>query len=93
MTGSEYIPSWTEIGASLKGSQGLSPTGNDWLSVSASKYGAYEAARTEVSTTIKVTEPLLLTMALSERGREQLASLRMEAARSGRRAFMSAVSG
>jgi len=46
-----------------------------------------------VSTTMRVTEPLSLTMALRERGREQFASRRTEAARSGRCAFMSAASG
>jgi len=46
-----------------------------------------------MSTTIRVTEPLLLTMALRERGREQFASQRTEAARSGRCAIMSAASG
>jgi len=83
------------VGASLRGSEGFSPTGKDWLSlvVMASKYGAYEAGGTEVSTTIRVTEPLSLMMALRERGREQLASLSTAGAQSGRWAFMSAASG
>ena len=83
------------MGASLKGSQGFLPTGKDKLSlvVRASKNGAYQAAGTEVSTTIKVTEPLSLMMALRELGREQLACLRTAAAKSGSWAFMSAASG
>jgi len=46
-----------------------------------------------VSTTIRITEPLLLMMAMQEWWREQLASQGTDAARSGRRAFMSAASG
>jgi len=48
---------------------------------------------TEVSTTTRVTDPLSLAMALSEWGRELLAWLRTEAARSGRCTLMSAASG
>jgi len=36
------MANWKSVGASLKGSQGLSPTGKDWLSFKerASKKGA-----------------------------------------------------
>lgn len=49
--------------------------------------------RTDMLTTIKVTEPLSLTIAFRGMGREQLAYLSTVAARSGRCAFMSAASG
>jgi len=46
-----------------------------------------------VSATMRVMEPLSLTVALRERGREQFASSSTEAPRSGRCAFMSGASG
>ena len=83
------------VGASRKGSQGLSPTGKDWLSwwVRASKKGEYEAAATEVSITVWETAPLSLTKTLKLTGRPELASLETEAARSGQRIWMRSRSG
>ena len=53
---------------------------------------AEDGAGSEVSTTIRVTEPLSLTMALRELEREQFVSRSIEAARSGRCTFMSMAS-
>ena len=70
-------------------------TGKAWLSldVRASKNGAYEEAGTEVSTMDKVTDPLLLIKDLKATGSWELASLKTEAAMSGRRIRIRASSG
>jgi len=78
------------LGARRKGSQGDSPTGNDQLSwlESASKYGAKAVAGVAGSVTRRVTEPRLLTLVVTARGRRPLASLRTRAAMSGKVAAM-----
>jgi len=79
------------VGASLKGSQGFVPTRNDSLSfvVRASKYWESGAAGTDMSTALRVKDPLSLTIALRDRRREKFASESTEAVRSGRCASMS----
>ena len=86
-----------EVDTSLQSGQGFSPIGKDWLSlVVSSMYAAYEAAGTDVTTTMRLTEPWSLTMASRkqgrEQGREQLASQSTEEARWGMSALMSAAS-
>jgi len=93
--GREWIASWSSLGARRQGRQGEFPTGKERLSgvVSASKYSAKAAARVVGSETWRVTEPLSLTLAVTERGRVQLASLRTRAAMLGKVAAMRRESG
>lgn len=83
-SGKEWIASWTLLGARRKGNQEESPTVNErlrWV-VRASKYRVKVAARIVVSEIRSVTDPLSLTLAVTARGRVQLAFLRTRVAMS-----------
>ena len=84
--GTECMASCTSLGAGLNCSQGALLTGYLALSlaVRGAKYGAYDAAEVKGARTRRVTAPLSLTLQVKERGREQLASRKTEAAMSGK---------
>ena len=78
------------VGPWVNVSQGLSPTGQDWLRlrVRASKYGAYDSARVLGLVPVREIAPGLLTLAMKPFGRRQLDSVRVAAAMSGKEAAM-----
>jgi len=90
-----WIASCTAVGARTRVHQGLSPTGNDWLSalVRESKKGAYEAAGVALSVTVREMEPRGLTVAEKPKGRRQFDSRRTRAAMAGKVAAMVRASG
>jgi len=94
-SGREWMASCASLGAWRKGNQGVSSTGNDLLSWQerASKYGAKAAVGVPGSVTRRMTEPRSLTLVETARGRAQFASLRAQAAISGKVAAIRDASG
>jgi len=78
------------VGAWVNVSQGLSPTGKDWLRrrVRASKYGVYESAGLLGLVPVRQTAPLLLTFAMKPFGSRQWELVRVAVAMSGKEAAL-----
>ena len=85
-SGRQWIASCASVGARRKGNQGDSPTENDLLrwQERALKYGAKAAAGVAGSVMRRVTDAPSLTLVVTGRGRIQFASLKTQAAMSGK---------
>jgi len=86
--GIDFIANCIAVGAWVNLSQGLSPTGKDWLRrrVRASKYGAYDSAGVLGLVPVRETAPRWLTFAMKPFARRQLDSVSVAAAMSGKEA-------